>query len=111
MRRHSCLILVLLVLACGQPVASPSPVDQSRTASARGKGTANSGTRAPTSPPQPAATVPPRPLASGLRTELVADGLQLPVNLAFAPDGRLFLTEVSRGTVRVIEHGQLLPTP
>jgi len=41
----------------------------------------------------------------------VADGLQLPVNLAFAPDGRLFLTEVSRGAVRVIEHGQLVPEP
>jgi glucose/arabinose dehydrogenase len=53
----------------------------------------------------------PRPRAGGLKTELVADGLQLPANLAFAPDGRLFLTEVARGWVRVIEHGSVLPEP
>jgi aldose sugar dehydrogenase len=52
-----------------------------------------------------------RPLARGLKTELVADGLQLPANLAFAPDGRLFLTEVTRGTVRVVDRGTLLSEP
>src|SRR5205814_4646495 len=41
----------------------------------------------------------------------VADGLQLPANLAFAPDGRLFLTEVSLGKVRVIDRGSPLPEP
>jgi glucose/arabinose dehydrogenase len=52
-----------------------------------------------------------RPVASGLKTELVADGLALPANLAFAPDGRLFLTEVSLGRVRIVQDGKLLPEP
>lgn len=50
-------------------------------------------------------------MASGLITEVVADGLQLPANLAFAPDGRLFLTEVTAGQVRVIENGHLRAEP
>ena len=49
---------------------------------------------------------------SGIRSELVAvvgDGVTA---MAFAPDGRLFLTEVSSGDVRVITpDGQLLPEP
>jgi glucose/arabinose dehydrogenase len=46
-----------------------------------------------------------------LNLDLVVEGLQLPANLAFAPDGRLFLTEVSLGRVRVVDHGRLLPEP
>src|SRR5438105_7152229 len=113
MRRHSYLIILLaLMLACGLPAASPSsPVESGRSRSARVERGSDAATPTPTALPQPAATAVPRPLASGLKTELVADGLQLPVNLAFAPDGRLFFTEVSRGTVRVVERGRLLPDP
>ncbi len=38
-------------------------------------------------------------------------GLNLPVTLAFAPDGRLFFNELNTGRVRVIENGQLLAQP
>jgi glucose/arabinose dehydrogenase len=42
--------------------------------------------------------------------EIVAERLNVPWALAFAPDGRLFFTE-RPGTVRVIQQGRLLPNP
>lgn len=42
--------------------------------------------------------------------EIVADKLNVPWDLAFAPDGRMFFTE-RPGTVRVIADGKLLPEP
>jgi len=44
------------------------------------------------------------------RVEVVASGLQVPWAVAFAPDGRLFVTE-RVGRIRVIRAGQLDPTP
>ena len=41
---------------------------------------------------------------------MVATGLDAPWGLAFAPDGRLFVTE-RPGRVRIIENGVLLPEP
>ncbi len=41
---------------------------------------------------------------------VIASGLQDPTNMAFAPDGRIFLTE-KRGRVRVFKNGTLLTTP
>lgn len=39
-------------------------------------------------------------------------GLNFPVSLAFAPDGRIFYTEKGTGNIRIIEqNGTLLPTP
>lgn len=35
-------------------------------------------------------------------TEVIADGLAFPTNMAFSPDGRLFFTEKETGLVRVI---------
>src|SRR5262249_40309744 len=66
------LILLALLAAC-------SPADQGSQLARR-------------PPAGPTATS--LPLASGLRTELVVEGLQLPANLALAPDGPLFLTDV-----------------
>ena len=43
--------------------------------------------------------------------ETVADDLEFPTNLAFAPDGRMFFTEKNTGRVRIIEDGRLLPDP
>ena len=43
------------------------------------------------------------------QTQVVA-GLKSPTAMAFAPDGRLFVTEQG-GTVRVVKDGRLLPTP
>lgn len=42
--------------------------------------------------------------------EVVAENLEVPWALAFAPDGRLFFTE-RPGRLRVIENGQLRPEP
>src|SRR5262245_55395003 len=47
---------------------------------------------------------------SGFQEVLVASGLNTPAAMEFAPDGRLFVAEKG-GTLRVIQNGQLLPTP
>lgn len=44
------------------------------------------------------------------RIEVVAEGLETPWAMQFAPDGRLFLTE-RPGRLRVIENGRLNPRP
>jgi aldose sugar dehydrogenase len=47
---------------------------------------------------------------SDIVLDTVASGLEVPWAMAFAPDGRLFVTE-RVGRVRVIENGQLRPVP
>jgi glucose/arabinose dehydrogenase len=49
-------------------------------------------------------------LPAGFSDTTVASGLDHPVALDFAPDGRVFVTE-QKGDVRVIKNGALLPTP
>src|SRR5262245_24077816 len=49
-------------------------------------------------------------LPAGFQDSVVADGLANPTSMAFAPDGRLFLT-LKDGDVRILENGQLLATP
>ncbi len=44
------------------------------------------------------------------KVEVVADGLETPWAMAFAPDGRLFVTE-RPGRIRVIAGGRLTPEP
>jgi glucose/arabinose dehydrogenase len=55
--------------------------------------------------PLTAATLP-----SGFTENVVASGLSNPTAMAFAPDGRLFVTQQG-GQLRVIKNGALLPTP
>jgi len=43
--------------------------------------------------------------------ERVVSGLELPVSMAFSPDGRLFVAEQHRGDIRIVEDGRLLPDP
>lgn len=50
------------------------------------------------------------PAAASVRVETVAEGLVVPWGVAFAPDGRIFVTE-RPGRVRVIEDGVLRPAP
>jgi glucose/arabinose dehydrogenase len=50
-------------------------------------------------------------LAPGYEIAQVAQDLAFPSKLAFAPDGRLFFTELHTGNVRVLSGGSLLPTP
>src|SRR3972149_4369924 len=52
-----------------------------------------------------AATVP-----SGFPDPVVVSGLSNPTSMAFAPDGRLFVTQQG-GALRVIKNGALLATP
>ena len=49
-------------------------------------------------------------LPPGFSDTLVGGGLDRPVALDFAPDGRVFVTE-QRGSVRVVKDGVTLPTP
>lgn len=43
--------------------------------------------------------------------ERIVTGLELPVSLAFAPDGRMFVAEQHRGTIRVVEDGTIRSEP
>src|SRR5262245_8930303 len=49
-------------------------------------------------------------LPTGFAESLFAGGLTNPTQMAVAPDGRVFVAEQS-GTLRVIQNGNLLPTP
>jgi glucose/arabinose dehydrogenase len=49
--------------------------------------------------------------APAAELEPVVTGLELPVSMAFAPDGRLFVAEQHLGTIRIVENGRLLPEP
>jgi glucose/arabinose dehydrogenase len=44
------------------------------------------------------------------RVETVASGLEVPWSIAFAPDGRIFLTE-RPGRIRIVQNGVLQPQP
>ena len=46
----------------------------------------------------------------GFLDHLVTEGLSLPTDVAFAPDGRVFVTQ-QHGAIRVIDGGVLLPDP
>ena len=52
-----------------------------------------------------------QPLPAGYRVEVYATGLRRPVAMAFAPDGRLFVTEQHTGNIRLVVDGELLPQP
>lgn len=50
------------------------------------------------------------PAPEGVKVETVVEGLEVPWDLAFTPDGRILVTE-RPGRIRVIADGQLLPEP
>ena len=63
-------------------------------------------------PPATASSQPTSTSFPGIRSEVVVPDAQFPVKLAFAPDGRLFYSELGTGNIRVISaDGQLLPEP
>jgi glucose/arabinose dehydrogenase len=85
------LLLVGLVAGCSQIVpASPTPTL-----------TAKERKQLPTATPLPRLVDPPNAVAP--RSAIYLDGLQTPIGLTFAPDGRLFFSEVFEGRVRVAE--------
>ena len=65
-------------------------------------------------PPDPAPTPPGDVVTAGDGTrfsvEVVAQNLEIPWSMAFAPDGRMFVTE-RPGRVRVFQNGQVLAAP
>lgn len=84
--------LCVMLLGCGGPSPEPGPP--------------------PTDPPPGGVPVTTFTAADGTRfgVQTLATGLQIPWSLAFAPDGRLFISE-RPGRVRVFQNGQLLPDP
>lgn len=122
--------LVTLV-ACGPaaPTLAPSPASpttgpatetpataDAATADAATASAPPTATASPTGAPEALASTarlaPTAPLASAAapQVEVVAAGLAVPWALAFAPDGRILLTERA-GRLRVIEQGALRPEP
>ncbi|MFN8471144.1 MAG: PQQ-dependent sugar dehydrogenase [Anaerolineae bacterium] len=61
-------------------------------------------------PPTTAPTAAPTPAQANISIETVATGLDTPWAIAFAPDGRMFVTE-RPGRIRIVKDGQLLPDP
>ncbi len=106
--------------ACGRGPASPPPIGTiPPTPVTSGPGVSPTPSLLPaptTTPALPSPTPPVRtltptsspPFQPGV--EVVATGLEVPWALAFAPDGRIFVTE-RPGRIRVIENGRLRPEP
>jgi aldose sugar dehydrogenase len=71
--------------------------------------------------PTPTLVSTPTPLPEGARqpdhlpadaiAEPFVSGAEIPVAVAFAPDGRLFYNELRTGKIRVVQNGTLLPDP
>src|SRR5882672_3442205 len=53
----------------------------------------------------------PLPAAAAGAIDPYLSGLNVPIALGFASDGRIFFNERNTGSIRIIENGSLLPTP
>lgn len=53
----------------------------------------------------------PLPSTLDLAIQTIADNANFAVDIAAAPDGRMFFTEKATGNIRIIKDGSLLPTP
>ncbi|WP_322798656.1 PQQ-dependent sugar dehydrogenase [Thermoflexus sp.] len=109
-------LMLFLFNACGRGPASPppaAPISPIPGIATPGGSPTPSPPRTPTAAPAlpiPETTPSTSPLTFQPRVEVVAAGLEVPWALAFAPDGRIFVTE-RPGRIRVIENGQLRPEP
>ena len=89
------------------PTCAPCPGSPSATATRAATGTPGpAGTRTATAIPSP--TPSPTPM---VMAEVFLDNVDVPVSLAFAPDGRLFFNELRTGRVRIVEDGRLQDEP
>jgi len=106
-------MLLPALTACGGPTPTPSPTPAPTVTSTiipTSTSTPTS-TTSPTLTPSPTASPTPTPTGSMQMTvEVFATGLEVPWAIAFAPDGRIFVTE-RPGRIRVIENGQLREEP
>lgn len=90
------LLLAAFALACGGdggPGPTPAPAGPT-----------------PTPPPSPAAPAP-SPTPGEAAVTVFLTGAEFPVDLEFAPDGRLFYAELRTGRIRVVEDGRLREEP
>jgi aldose sugar dehydrogenase len=94
------LLSVILLAGCSQGVTRANRVSPSPSS----RPTATAATPSPT----PQALKDPGPLQ--LSQQTVAQNLDVPWSMAFAPDGAIWLTE-RPGRVRVVRNGQLLSDP
>jgi aldose sugar dehydrogenase len=85
----ACAVALAFLLACGQPPPPGRGAGEVATAGS-GQGTGQG--------------------AVAFRVETVAEGLEVPWSIAFAPDGRMIFTE-RPGRVRVFENNRLRPEP
>jgi glucose/arabinose dehydrogenase len=79
------------------------PTEESRDSSDRGK--QPTATAKPPATPETKERNTPTPIAqvaADIRITPVVEGVLVPMSLQFAPDGRLFFNEVSKGTVRIV---------
>ncbi len=109
------VLAVLALAACAPPAEPPSagaPTSVPRATAERGVAAR---TPKPVPTPEPRSNLRPTPVApvaDDIRTTPFLDGVQIPVALTFAPDGRLFFNEAKRGTVRIADAGgRLQPEP
>jgi glucose/arabinose dehydrogenase len=111
---------LILTGACGGATITPGASSTAAAATASGSVTPEGAPAASASssgsPRASATAAPATPLATARATaasasvEVIARGLEAPWAIAFAPDGRMFVTE-RPGRVRVVQNGSLLPDP
>ena len=91
----------------GQPAQAAGPTEQARESSDRGRNA--------TATPEPPATpeikehntpTPIAQVAPDISLRPVVEGVLVPMAMTFAPDGRMFFNEVSKGTVRILGGGR-----
>ena len=107
--RAAALAVVALSLAIACSPAAPAPTERAPAVRLR----APTPTPKPPPTPEPRSHNTPTPVAqlpADIRLTQLLDELQLPTALSFAPDGRLFFTEVKKGMVRLMDaDGSLRP--
>ena len=108
------VVALCVGIACAPAAPTPPPETPVATPTAQRDRPATP-TPKPPPTPEPRARNTPTPVAQPppeIRITQVADDLNLPVALTFAPDGRLFFNEVKKGTVRIVDaDGILRPEP
>lgn len=111
---HACVRAMLAALTSGALLGCTSPAVR-LTATAMPSPTQRAtATPSPTQPatatPSPTQPATATPSAAQPQVEVLVEGLDTPWAIAFAPDGRMFVTE-RPGRIRIIRDGQLQPEP